>query len=66
MPYVFGSLKSVEDNVLPLGRFLKPLGVEIPTDEVTEIIPKEKLLRTRSGKEIGWDQARHSDRLTTS
>lgn len=56
IPYVFGTLKSVDDNVLPLERFLKPLGVDILTDEVTEIIPKEKLLRTRSGKEVGWDR----------
>ncbi len=56
IPYVFGTLKSVDDNVLPLERFLKPLGVEILTDEVTEIIPKEKLLRTRSGKEVRWDR----------
>ena len=56
IPYVFGTLKSADDNVLPLERFLKPLGVDILTDEVTEIIPKEKLLRTRSGKEVGWDR----------
>ena len=56
IPYVFGTLKSVDDDILPVERFLKPLGVDILTDEVTEIDPKGKAVRTRSGREIRWER----------
>jgi len=56
IPYIFGTLKSVEDDVLPAERFLKPLGVEILTDEVVEINPNSKTARTKSGKEISWEK----------
>ncbi|WP_456422255.1 NAD(P)/FAD-dependent oxidoreductase [Thermococcus sp.] len=56
IPYIFGTLGSVEDDVLPVEKFLKPLGVEILTDEVTEIDPRAKLVRTKSGKEIRWEK----------
>ncbi len=56
IPYIFGTLKSVEDDVLPAERFLKPLGVEILTDEVVEINPHSKTVKTRSGKEIAWEK----------
>jgi len=56
IPYIFGTLESVEDDVLPVERFLKPLGVEILTDEVVEINPNSKTVRTKSGKEIAWEK----------
>ncbi|WP_209476582.1 FAD-dependent oxidoreductase [Thermococcus stetteri] len=56
IPYVFGTLKSVDDDVLPAERFLKPLGIDILVDEVTEIIPKNKTLITKSGREIQWEK----------
>ncbi len=56
IPYIFGTLERVEDDVLPAERFLKPLGVEILTDEVVEINPNSKTVKTRSGKEIAWEK----------
>ena len=56
IPYIFGTLKSVDDDVLPVEKFLEPLGVDIMTDEVTEVDPKRKVVRTRSGKEIAWEK----------
>ncbi len=56
IPYVFGTLGSVEDDVLPLERFLEPLGVDILTDEVVEVDPKRKVIKTSSRKEIGWEK----------
>lgn len=56
IPYIFGTLKRVDDDLLPVERFLEPLGVEILTDEVTEINPNLKILKTKSGKEIAWDK----------
>ncbi|WP_297481099.1 FAD-dependent oxidoreductase [Thermococcus sp.] len=56
IPYIFGTLESVDDDVLPVERFLKPLGVDLLTDEVTDIDPKGKVLRTKSGREIAWEK----------
>jgi NADH oxidase (H2O2-forming) len=56
IPYVFGTLKSVDDDVLPAERFLEPLGVDILTEEVIGIDPREKTVKTRSGKKISWEK----------
>ena len=56
IPYVFGTFESVDDDILPAERFLEPLGVEVLVDEVVEIDPKAKLVRTRNGKEISWEK----------
>ncbi|AHL23807.1 putative NAD(FAD)-dependent dehydrogenase [Thermococcus nautili] len=56
IPYIFGTLKSVDDDILPVEKFLEPLGVDILTDEVTDIDPKRKVVRTKSGKEIAWEK----------
>ncbi|MCD6372136.1 MAG: FAD-dependent oxidoreductase [Thermococcus sp.] len=56
IPYIFGTLKSVDDDILPVEKFLEPLGVDILVDEVTEIDPKKKVVRTKSGKEIAWEK----------
>ncbi|AEK72820.1 NADH:polysulfide oxidoreductase [Thermococcus sp. 4557] len=56
IPYIFGTLESVDDDILPVEKFLEPLGVDILTDEVTEIDPRAKLVRTASGKEIAWEK----------
>uniref|UniRef100_UPI0026125787 FAD-dependent oxidoreductase n=1 Tax=Thermococcus sp. TaxID=35749 RepID=UPI0026125787 len=37
-------------------KFLEPLGVDILTDEVTDIDPKRKVVKTKSGKEIAWEK----------
>ena len=56
IPYIFGTLKSVDDDILPVEKFLESLGVDILMDEVTEIDPRAKLVRTASGKEIAWEK----------
>ena len=56
IPYIFGTLKSVDDDILPVKKFLEPLGIEILTDEVTDIDPKKKVVKTKSGKEIAWEK----------
>ncbi|QDA30813.1 pyridine nucleotide-disulfide oxidoreductase [Thermococcus indicus] len=56
IPYIFGTLESVDDDILPVEKFLEPLGVDILTDDVTEIDPRAKLVRTASGKEIAWEK----------
>ncbi len=56
IPYIFGTLRGVDDDILPVEKFLEPLGVEVLTDEVTEINPKSKIIKTISGKEIVWEK----------
>ncbi|USS41438.1 NAD(P)/FAD-dependent oxidoreductase [Thermococcus aggregans] len=56
IPYIFGTLKSVDDGILPVEKFLEPLGVEILTDEVTEIDPDKKAVKTKSGKKVVWEK----------
>ncbi|NJE47051.1 pyridine nucleotide-disulfide oxidoreductase [Thermococcus sp. GR7] len=56
IPYIFGTFKSVDDDILPAEKFLEPLGVETLVDEVVEIDPKAKIVRTKSGKEIAWEK----------
>ncbi|NJE00044.1 pyridine nucleotide-disulfide oxidoreductase [Thermococcus sp. LS1] len=54
IPYIFGTFKSVDDDILPAEKFLEPLGVETLVDEVVEIDPRTKVVRTKGGKEIAW------------
>ena len=56
IPYIFGTLQRVEDDVLPAGRFLEPLGVDVLTDEVIDVNPNSKTIKTKSGKEIAWEK----------
>lgn len=56
IPYIFGTLRSVDDDVLPTERFLKPLGIDVLIDEVTEINPKSRTLLTKSEREISWEK----------
>ncbi|NJE09701.1 FAD-dependent oxidoreductase [Thermococcus sp. MAR1] len=56
IPYVFGTFESVDDDILPAEKFLEPLGVDVLTDEVTEIDARARLVRTASGKEIAWEK----------
>ncbi|WP_456443815.1 FAD-dependent oxidoreductase [Thermococcus sp.] len=56
IPYIFGTLGSIDDDILPVEKFLEPLGVGVLTDEVSMINPNSKTLKTKSGKEIAWDK----------
>ncbi|WP_297503301.1 FAD-dependent oxidoreductase [Thermococcus sp.] len=56
IPYIFGTLGSIDDDILPVEKFLEPLGVGVLTDEVSRISPNSKTLKTKSGKEIAWDK----------
>ncbi|ANF22877.1 FAD-dependent oxidoreductase [Thermococcus piezophilus] len=56
IPYIFGTFEGVDDDILPAEKFLEPLGVEILVDEVVEIDPKAKVVRTKGRKEIAWEK----------
>ncbi|WP_237268608.1 NAD(P)/FAD-dependent oxidoreductase [Thermococcus celer] len=56
IPYVFGTFRSVDDDLIPIDAFLKPAGIEVLVDEVVQIDPRAKLVKTRGGKEIEWEK----------
>lgn len=46
IPYVFGTFRSVDDDLIPIDAFLKPAGIEVLVDEVVQIDPpRAKLVR---------------------
>ncbi|MFW6139391.1 MAG: FAD-dependent oxidoreductase [Spirochaetota bacterium] len=55
IPYIFGTVGSPGKNLIP-DTPLEKNNVEIVLDEVVEIVRQEKLLRTKSGEEIGYDK----------
>ena len=55
IPYIFGTLGSVEANTMPIQGPQK-LGVEFLVDEVVDGNLKEKKLYTKSGKEIEYEK----------
>ncbi|NJE61696.1 FAD-dependent oxidoreductase [Thermococcus sp. 21S7] len=56
IPYIFGTFESVDDDILPVERFLEPLGVEVLVDEVLEVDPRGKVVKTKAGREIAWEK----------
>ncbi|SEW12111.1 FAD-dependent oxidoreductase [Thermococcus thioreducens] len=56
IPYVFGTLKSIDEDLIPLDMFFKPAGIDVLVDEATHIDPKTKLVRTRGGEEVRWEK----------
>jgi len=55
IPYVFGTLKGVDDNVFSNERYEKR-GVSLVIDEATKINRERKVVRTASGREIPYDK----------
>ncbi len=55
IPYIFGSLESSDQNILPDGGLIN-LGVEIKIDKVIKIDPEGKVCLTASGLELAYDK----------
>lgn len=55
IPYIFGTLESTDQNILP-DAGLNNLGVEIKVDEVVSINKQDKVVMTKSGLEIAYDK----------
>jgi len=55
IPYVFGSLESTEQNLMP-DAILTNAGVRLKVDEVVSIDGKNKVCRTAAGAEINFEK----------
>jgi len=53
IPYIFGTLNSSEQNIIP-STVLEKAGVKLQIDEAVEIDLKNKICKTASGDEIGF------------
>ncbi len=55
IPYIFNTLKSIDENVLLLKPF-EDLGIEFIVDEVTDVDLKSKVVKTANGREISYEK----------
>lgn len=55
IPYIYGTLKGVEQNVIPVSH-IEQAGVELMIDEVVSIDEAAKTARTKGGVEICYDK----------
>ncbi len=55
IPYIYGTVKSSDNNILPDGG-LNKLGVDIIVDEVISVNTKTKICITKLGEEISYDK----------
>ncbi|MCK4513762.1 MAG: FAD-dependent oxidoreductase, partial [Spirochaetaceae bacterium] len=55
IPYIFGSLQSSDENLVP-DAVLTKAGIQLRVTEATEIDTKSKLCRTADGEEIAFDK----------
>jgi NADPH-dependent 2,4-dienoyl-CoA reductase/sulfur reductase-like enzyme len=55
IPYIFGSLDSSDQNVIPDAK-LSNAGIDLIVDEVTKIDPDKKTCETAGGEEIGYEK----------
>lgn len=56
IPYIFGTLDSSNQNILPVDTLMAKSGIESIVDEVTSIDKKEKTATLNSGEIIKWDK----------
>ncbi|MCF7936754.1 MAG: FAD-dependent oxidoreductase [Synergistales bacterium] len=56
IPYIFGTLATIDDNRLPSEKMLDGAGVDLLIDEVTEIGADCKSVFTRGGNSITYDK----------
>ncbi len=56
IPYIFGTLGSVEKNLIPADEMLSANKIESIIDEVTEIDRAKKVVKTAKGEEIGYEK----------
>ncbi|MFA5657770.1 MAG: FAD-dependent oxidoreductase [Oscillospiraceae bacterium] len=55
IPYIFGTVGSSDNNVLPDGGLVN-LGVNIIVDEIVSVDTQAKLCKAKSGEEISYDK----------
>jgi len=56
IPYIFGTLESVDDDILPAEKVLNGAGIDLLIDEVTEIGLDCKTVFTKGGNAIAFDK----------
>ena len=55
IPYIYGTLKGVEQNIIPVGH-IEQAGVELLIDEVVSVDTAAKTARTAGGAELAYDK----------
>lgn len=55
IPYIFGSLRSTEKDMLP-DEILSKAGVQLKVSEVTSIDPENKVCKLADGEEVSYDK----------
>lgn len=56
IPYIFGTLDSSENNIMPVDNLMQKNGITSLLDEATEILHTEKKVIFASGEEIRYDK----------
>jgi len=56
IPYIFGTLESVDKNLMPVDAMLQKNGIESLVDEATEIEKNKKIASFASGEKIGYQK----------
>mgnify|MGYP006284960541 CR=1 FL=1 len=56
IPYIFGTLESSENNLMPVDAMMEKNGITSLVDEATKILHKEKRVVFASGEEISYDK----------
>ena len=56
IPYVFGSVGSTDKDILPAEKMFEASGVKELNDEVVSIDRTNKIVRLKSGEEIGYEK----------
>ncbi len=56
IPYIFGTLESSENNLMPVDALMEKNGITSLVDEATKILHKEKKVVFASGEEISYDK----------
>ncbi|MFA7409651.1 MAG: FAD/NAD(P)-binding oxidoreductase, partial [Bacteroidales bacterium] len=56
IPYIFGTLESSDQNLLPVDKMMAANGIESLVGEVIEIDKSNKKVVLKSGEEIGYDK----------
>ncbi len=56
IPYIFGSVGTSDNDILPAEKMFEMLGVEALYDEVTKIIKDEKVIELKSGDKVAYEK----------
>lgn len=56
IPYIFGTVGSSDNDILPAEKMFEMLGVNVVYDEVKSILRDEKKVELKSGESIGYEK----------